>query len=39
MVVLGSIGFIGKNVLKIVKKFGIEIEVLSCGKNIVLINE
>ncbi|WP_131129000.1 1-deoxy-D-xylulose-5-phosphate reductoisomerase [Helicobacter pylori] len=39
MVVLGSTGSIGKNALKIAKKFGVEIEALSCGKNIALINE
>ncbi|WJI98116.1 1-deoxy-D-xylulose-5-phosphate reductoisomerase [Helicobacter pylori] len=39
MVVLGSTGSIGKNTLKIAKKFKVEIEALSCGKNIALINE
>ncbi|GAA9686662.1 1-deoxy-D-xylulose-5-phosphate reductoisomerase [Helicobacter pylori] len=39
MVVLGSTGSIGKNALKIAKKFKIGIEALSCGKNIALINE
>ncbi len=39
MVVLGSTGSIGKNALKIAKKFKVEIEALSCGKNIALINE
>ncbi|GAA8160044.1 1-deoxy-D-xylulose-5-phosphate reductoisomerase [Helicobacter pylori] len=39
MVVLGSTGSIGKNALKITKKFKVEIEALSCGKNIALINE
>ncbi|MCW9027080.1 MAG: 1-deoxy-D-xylulose-5-phosphate reductoisomerase [Thiovulaceae bacterium] len=39
MVVLGSTGSIGVNTLKIAKKFGIEVEVLVCGKNIKLLNE
>ncbi|GAA7198294.1 1-deoxy-D-xylulose-5-phosphate reductoisomerase [Helicobacter pylori] len=39
MVVLGSTGSIGKNALKIAKKFKVGIEALSCGKNIALINE
>ncbi len=39
MVVLGSTGSIGKNALKIAKKFKVKIEALSCGKNIALINE
>ncbi|WP_120835924.1 1-deoxy-D-xylulose-5-phosphate reductoisomerase [Helicobacter pylori] len=39
MVVLGSTGSIGKNSLKIAKKFKVKIEALSCGKNIALINE
>lgn len=39
MIVLGSTGSIGVNTLEIAKKFGIEIEVLVCGKNIKLLNE
>ncbi|MCW8837497.1 MAG: 1-deoxy-D-xylulose-5-phosphate reductoisomerase [Thiovulaceae bacterium] len=39
MVVLGCTGSIGVNTLKIAKKFGIEVEVLVCGKNIKLLNE
>ncbi|WP_033615196.1 1-deoxy-D-xylulose-5-phosphate reductoisomerase [Helicobacter pylori] len=39
MVVLGSTGSIGRNALNIATKFGVEIEALSCGKNIALINE
>lgn len=39
MIVLGSTGSIGVNTLEIAKKFGIQIEVLVCGKNIKLLNE
>ena len=39
MIVLGSTGSIGVNTLEIAKKFGIEVEVLVCGKNIKLLNE
>lgn len=39
MVVLGSTGSIGVNTLKIAKKFDLDIEVLSAGKNIKLLNE
>ncbi|MDU7693028.1 MAG: 1-deoxy-D-xylulose-5-phosphate reductoisomerase [Helicobacter sp.] len=36
---LGSTGFIGKRALKIAKKFDIQVELLSCNKNISLLNE
>ncbi len=39
MVLLGSTGSIGVNALIVAKRFGIEIEVLVCGKNIELLNE
>ena len=39
MVLLGSTGSIGVNTLIIAKKFGIEVEVLVCGKNIKLLNK
>jgi 1-deoxy-D-xylulose-5-phosphate reductoisomerase len=39
MIVLGSTGSIGVNTLNIAKKFNLDIEVLSAGKNIKLLNE
>ena len=39
MVLLGSTGSIGVNTLIVAQKFGIAVEVLVCGKNIVLLNE
>jgi len=39
MVLLGSTGSIGVNALLVAKKFGIEVEVLVCGKNIDLLNK
>ena len=39
MVVLGSTGSIGVNTLEIAKKFDLDIEVLSAGRNIALLNE
>ncbi len=39
LVLLGSTGSIGVNTLLVAKKFGIEVEVLVCGKNIALLNE
>ena len=39
MIVLGSTGSIGVNTLIVAKKFGIEIEALVAGKNILLLNE
>jgi len=39
MVLLGSTGSIGVNTLIVAKKFGVEIEILACGKNISLLNE
>lgn len=39
MVLLGSTGSIGVNALIVAKKFGIDVEVLVCGKNIKLLNE
>ena len=39
MVVLGCTGSIGVNTLEIAKKFDLNIEVLSAGKNISLLNE
>ena len=38
MVLLGSTGSIGVNTLKIAKKFGINVEVLSAGRNVNLLN-
>ncbi|RDU65860.1 1-deoxy-D-xylulose-5-phosphate reductoisomerase [Helicobacter didelphidarum] len=39
MVILGSTGSIGVNALKVAKQFAINIEALSCGNNIKLLNE
>jgi len=39
VVLLGSTGSIGVNTLLVAKKFGIDVEVLVCGKNIKLLNE
>jgi 1-deoxy-D-xylulose-5-phosphate reductoisomerase len=39
LVLLGSTGSIGVNTLLVAKRFGIEVEVLVCGKNIKLLNE
>jgi 1-deoxy-D-xylulose-5-phosphate reductoisomerase len=39
MVLLGSTGSIGVNTLLVAKRFGIDVEVLVCGKNIKLLNE
>ena len=39
MVLLGSTGSIGVNALLVAKRFGIEVEVLVCGKNVKLLNE
>ena len=39
MVLLGSTGSIGVNALLVAKRFGIDVEVLVCGKNITLLNE
>ena len=39
MILLGSTGSIGVNTLVVAKKFGIDVEVLVCGSNIVLLNE
>ena len=39
MLLLGSTGSIGVNTLLVAKRFGIEVEVLVCGKNITLLNE
>jgi 1-deoxy-D-xylulose-5-phosphate reductoisomerase len=39
LVLLGSTGSIGVNALVVAKKFGIDVEVLVCGKNIKLLNE
>jgi len=39
VVLLGSTGSIGVNTLLVAKKFGIEVEVLVCGKNISLLNQ
>ena len=39
MVLLGSTGSIGVNTLLVAKRFGIEVEVLVCGKNIALLNK
>jgi len=39
LVLLGSTGSIGVNALLVAKRFGIEVEVLVCGKNIKLLND
>ena len=39
MVLLGSTGSIGVNALLVAKRFGIDVEVLVCGKNIELLNK
>ncbi len=39
MVILGSTGSIGKNALNLCEKFGVEVEALSCVKNVGLLNE
>jgi 1-deoxy-D-xylulose-5-phosphate reductoisomerase len=39
LVLLGSTGSIGVNALLVAKRFGIEVEVLVCGKNVKLLNE
>ena len=39
MVLLGSTGSIGVNTLLVAKQFGLEVEVLICGRNIRLLNE
>ena len=39
MILLGSTGSIGVNALLVAKRFGIEVEVLVCGKNIELLNK
>ncbi len=39
MILLGSTGSIGVNTLAIASSFNIDVEVLSCGKNITLLNE
>jgi 1-deoxy-D-xylulose-5-phosphate reductoisomerase len=39
LVLLGSTGSIGVNALLVAKRFGINVEVLVCGKNIKLLNE
>jgi 1-deoxy-D-xylulose-5-phosphate reductoisomerase len=39
LVLLGSTGSIGVNALLVAKRFGIDVEVLVCGKNITLLNE
>ena len=39
MVLLGSTGSIGVTTLKIVKRFGLEVEVLAAGSNVALLNE
>ncbi len=39
MVLLGSTGSIGVNALLVAKRFGIDVEVLVCGKNIQLLNK
>jgi len=39
LVLLGSTGSIGVNALLVAKRFGIDVEVLACGKNIRLLNE
>jgi 1-deoxy-D-xylulose-5-phosphate reductoisomerase len=39
LILLGSTGSIGVNTLSIASRFNLEVEVLSCGKNITLLNE
>lgn len=39
MILLGSTGSIGVNTLLVAKRFGMNVEVLVCGKNIKLLNE
>ncbi|MDD5202513.1 MAG: 1-deoxy-D-xylulose-5-phosphate reductoisomerase [Sulfurimonas sp.] len=39
MILLGSTGSIGVNTLAVAKKFGMNVEVLVCGKNIELLNK
>ena len=39
MILLGSTGSIGVNTLSVASRFNLEVEVLSCGKNITLLNE
>ncbi|WP_459813842.1 1-deoxy-D-xylulose-5-phosphate reductoisomerase [Campylobacter concisus] len=39
VVILGSTGSIGKNALNLCEKFGVEVEALSCAKNVDLLNE
>lgn len=39
LVLLGSTGSIGVNTLRVAKRFGFNVEVLVCGKNINLLNE
>jgi len=39
LVLLGSTGSIGVNALLVAKRFGIDVEVLVCGKNIALLNK
>ena len=39
IVLLGSTGSIGVNTLIVARKFGINVEILVCGSNIVLLNE
>jgi 1-deoxy-D-xylulose-5-phosphate reductoisomerase len=39
LVLLGATGSIGVNTLLVAKKFGIDVEVLVCGRNIALLNE
>jgi 1-deoxy-D-xylulose-5-phosphate reductoisomerase len=39
VVLLGSTGSIGVNALLVAKRFGIEVEVLVCGRNIALLNQ
>jgi len=39
LIVLGSTGSIGVNTLEIAKKFDIDIDILTCGKNISLLNK
>lgn len=39
MILLGSTGSIGVNTLEIASRFNLNIEVLSCGRNISLLNE
>lgn len=39
MIILGSTGSIGLNALFLARKFGLKITALSCGKNVMLLNE